>query len=326
MPTLNQSTGELESGAAAKPSGLRTAVNKALTVLWILGATAVTGANGQQVAIATVPQQPGQGGPVTPGNGESTTEAPTAEEVIQILREGQGAIKKKFPSYNDAAFSRIVGEIGLGTVKPPTLISLAEAFTEEPEKRKLIIAFSKIANTPKPAPTLASPEDAGTKKLPPLNERPEEKKKRLEEERKIESMKKKLLQLNKWEFFEKNTWQETNSKGAHCEFKLTKNSITTKFVDKNTEGANPKSTALLKIILLPGKTYILTIGNVIGYNNLWLKMTNQNGVLQPAQKINIWENKIELPLGFSEEVVFEITNTALMPETKLEWLEIKFAD
>lgn len=71
MPTLNMGNGGLEDGSvekvAKKPSGLRAAMKNAGLVLSIMGATVVTDANGQQVAVATVPQQPGQiGGPAVP--------------------------------------------------------------------------------------------------------------------------------------------------------------------------------------------------------------------------------------------------------------------
>lgn len=208
MPTLNMGKGGLEGGSVEKvakqPSGLIAAMKNAGLVLWIMGATAVTDANGQQVAVATVPQQPEQGGPAIPWKENTTEEIPTAEAIIEILRNGKENIKRKFPNYNDAAFQQIVGWIGLRTVKPETLTALAEAFPVESEERKMIVNFSKTANTPKPVPALASPLDK--KKLPPLNESPEEKEARQarEKEHKMATSSAKTLRSN---ILESKNWK-----------------------------------------------------------------------------------------------------------------------
>ena len=63
--------------------------------------------------------------PAVSGNAENASQIPTAQTIIDILRNGKETIKRKFSTYNDAVFQQIVGQIGLGTVKSETLIALA---------------------------------------------------------------------------------------------------------------------------------------------------------------------------------------------------------
>lgn len=70
--------------------------------------------------------------------------------------------------------------------------------------------------------------------MPPINEDPEEKKARLAEEKQKKALKESLDKLNKGAFFKKEAWILTNAKGAKCDIKLTRNSITTTYINKDT--------------------------------------------------------------------------------------------
>jgi hypothetical protein len=214
-PFAPESLSQSAQAAETKPSfsgkvksKMGTIAMQAGAIMWFAGSMiAFDQANAQQVAVATPSQWklPIAAGPAVPGNVETTTEeAPTAEAVIEILRNGKELIKKKFPNYNDTAFQQIVGQISLGTVKSETLVALAGAFVEGSPEQKAVLNFWKIVSTQKPD-LLPSPPDAGGKKLPPLNETKEQKEKRLAEERLIKIKDEIIREFNK-DILRKESW------------------------------------------------------------------------------------------------------------------------
>lgn len=208
MPTLKSGNGELENGSSEiikSPGFLSYAMNKASAVLWIIGATVATDVAAQQAPNNFAPNVAALTEPAVSGNAENASQIPTAQTIIDILRNGKETIKRKFSTYNDAVFQQIVGQIGLGTVKSETLIALAWAFPKGSIEQENILSFSKTISTPKQPVTLTSTPDSREKKLPPLNETNEEKTKRLAQERLskvrrgiLDNMNKEVLDPDKW--------------------------------------------------------------------------------------------------------------------------------
>jgi len=336
-PFAPESLGKAIQIAETKPSLWETIrgeignfANRAGALLWFAGSmVAFDQASAQEVAVVT-PQWKPIAGLVVPGNPETITEeVPTAEAVVAILRNGKEKIRIKFPTYNDAAFQQIVGQISLGTVKPETLAALAWAFEKGSEEEKAILGFSKKVSTtpPKPAP-LASAPDARAKKLPPLNETKEERERRIAEKKKEKDRDLLLWSFNTSVKKEGTWWRAANwnqdvsikEKGGHISIQL-------KITDKNAP--NPNGIAATRTQIAPWEYELQldsTAGAILWLTNAGGKCIDMQGNISTVGKERILiapgQTSIIVPEGTTNFTLwFQVT--PLNPEVIIKKVELR---
>ncbi len=158
-----------------------------------------------------------------------------------------------------------------------------------------------------------------------LNESDEERKIRLDKEKQTETLQKMITKLNKDGLFDESAWGSTNSKWANCTIRVTRDTVSTEFINRQITWSNPKSTAFLTLGLLPGRNYTITIGKITGETStVGIKLRDEKDQLTPLIKLNQWVNNITIPAGYQIQQILEIVNTATGPTTTIEGITLDY--
>lgn len=153
----------------------------------------------------------------------------------------------------------------------------------------------------------------------PLNEKKEERRERLERERKEALLRDTLSSINKL-FFDKKSWGTTAVKWAGSKIKHSRNSITVDFDPKTADEKHPspRSTAFTKMNLLPGRAYRITFWTVSDGAEILVKEEENGKFNTLASGLTTWPNFFKIPEGHRGNITIEVVNTALNSKTTIE--------